>query len=223
MRSIQFLTGECAGALVLVAGLLVAAPTQAVTFDCAKASGTDENAICSELALSKLDDEFGNGVRMASANLSLPMRDYLKRAQERWAASPASPRSGACKGEIKCITARYQERLAWLRNAHLPYEGVYVAKKAQFRLESFASGALRYGFYADAGTPALYFNEGREPRVTERQLVPPPPAEHCALRIEFAPDGNLTVYVKEAKKKACDKFKTLAGIYSRDYAQVPAQ
>lgn len=221
MPFIHSLTCECMKRILLVVGLCAAASSQAVTFDCAKANGPDENAICSEVALSKLDDEFGNGVRMVNANLSIPLRDYFKRAQERWAASPASPRSGACKGDVKCITARYQERLAYLRNPHLPFEGVYAAKKVQFRLESFASGALRYGFYPEGGGAAVYFNEGREPRVSHRELLAPPPAEHCALRLEFAQDGNLTVYVKEAKKKACDNFKLLAGVYVRDYARVP--
>lgn len=216
----NFLTGMLVATLV---SLFLPLPAFAVTFDCAKASGPDENRICSELALSKLDDEFGNGVRLVHANLSLPMRDYVKRSQERWSASPANPRSGACKGDVKCITARYQERLGYLRNPHLPFEGVYVAKKIQFRLESFASGALRYGFYPDGGGAALYFNEAREPRISNRELLPPPPAEHCALRLEFALDGNLTVYVKETRKKACDKFSTLAGVYARDYMQVPVQ
>jgi len=203
--------------------LFAPAHAPAVTFDCAKAAGPDENAICSEVALSKLDDEFGNGVRMVNANLSIAMRDYVKRSQERWAASPASPRSGACKGEVKCITERYRGRLAYLRNPHLPYEGVYVGKKTVFKLESFTSGAMRYGFYPEGGGATLYFNEAREPRIVDRQLVPPPPAENCGLRMEFGQDGNLTVYVKEAKKKACDKFKSLAGLYARDYAQVPTQ
>lgn len=208
---------------ILLTAVLVSALTpphaQAVTFDCARASNPDENTICSEVALSKLDDEFGNGVRMVNANLSLPMRDYIKRAQERWAASPASPRSGACKGEINCIKGKYGDRLAYLRNPHLPYEGVYTGKKTRFALESFASGALRYGFYPGEGGPALHFNEGRELRVVNRQLVAPPPAENCALRLEFEQDGNLNVYVREAKKKACDNFKGLAGTYVRDYSR----
>jgi hypothetical protein len=195
----------------------------AVSFDCAKAANADDNAICSEVALAKLDDEFANGVRMVNANVSLPMRDYIMRAQERWLASPASPRSGACKGNVACITAKYRERLAYLRNPHLPHEGVYLGKKTRFVLESFASGALRYGFYPEGGGAALYFNEGATPRVANRELIPPPPAENCSLRLEFAADGGLNVYVKEGKKKACDAFKGVAGVYTRDYNLVPAQ
>lgn len=207
---------------------LIALPAQAVTFDCAKANGADENKICSEVVLAKLDDEFANSLKLVNANLSLPMRDYVKRSQDAWAVSPASPRSGACKGDAACITGKYRERMAYLRNPHLPYEGVYLAKKTRFVLESFASGALRYGFYpeggsaaAPAGGAALYFNEGREPRVANRELIPPPPAENCSLRLEFTVEGGMNAYVKETKKKACDQFKGLAGAYARDYAQTP--
>jgi uncharacterized protein len=216
-------------------GLAVSA--QAVTFDCAKANGADENKICSEVALSKLDDEFANSLKLVNANVSLPMRDYLKRSQDAWAASSASPRNGACKGDAACITTKYRERMAYLRNPHLPFEGVYLAKKTRFVLESFASGALRYGFYPEGegaavptgggaavptgGGAALYFNEGKEPRVANRELIPPPPAENCALRLEFTAEGGMNAYVKEAKKKACDPFKGLAGAYVRDYAQMP--
>lgn len=200
---------------------LFAAPAFAVTFDCAKAANADENKICSEVALSKLDDEFANSLKLVNANVSLPMRDYVRRSQEAWAALPDSPRNGACKGDAACITAKYRERMAYLRNPHLPYEGVYAGKKTRFVLESFASGALRYGFYGDVGGAALYFNEGREPRVANRELIPPPPAQNCALRLEFTVEGGMNAYVKEAKKNACDKFKGLAGAYTRDYAQTP--
>lgn len=195
----------------------------AITFDCAKPANADENKICSEVVLSKLDDEFVNGVKLVNATVSLPMRDYVKRSQDAWSASAASPRSGSCKGDAACITGKYRERMAYLRNPHLPYEGVYTAKKSRFTLQSFASGALRYGFYPEGGGAALYFNEGNEPRVTNRELIPPPPAENCALRLEFTTDGGMNVHVKETKKKACDKFKGIAGAYARDYAQAPAQ
>ena len=205
--------------LVMLAWWAVAA--HAVTFDCAKAANPDENAICSELPLAKLDGEFANGLKVVNANLSLPMRAYLKAVQERWAASTAAPRSGACQGAVPCITGKYRDRLAYLRNPHLPYEGVYAAKKVKFSLESFASGALRYGFYPHDGGAPLYFNEGATPRIANRELLPPPPADQCALRLEFGQDGNLNVYLKEARKKACHKFKLVAGTYARDYAQLP--
>ena len=195
----------------------------AITFDCAKPANADENKICSEVVLSKLDDEFANSVKLVNANLSLPMRDYVRRSQDLWAASTASPRSGTCKGDAVCITGKYRNRMAYLRNPHLPFEGVYVGKQTRFMLESFASGALRYGFYPEAGGAALYFNEGKELRVVNRELILPPPAENCTLRLEFTAEGGMNAYVKEAKKKACDKFKGLAGVYARDYAQTPAQ
>ena len=219
-------------ALAVLAGFgLGVLPAQAITFECAKPANADENKICSEVVLAKLDDEFANGLKLVNANVSLPMRDYLKRSQEAWVASSASPRSGACKGDAACITGKYRERMAYLRNPHLPYEGVYLAKKTRFVLESFSSGALRYGFYPDggstvapsAGGAALYFNEGKEPRVANRELIPPPPAENCALRLEFTAEGGMNAYVKQAKKMACDPFKGLAGAYVRDYAQTPRQ
>ena len=168
----------------MVVAAWLACPAHAIPFDCAKPANADENKICSEVLLAKLDDEFANGVKLVNANMSLPMRDYVKRSQDAWSALAASPRSGSCKGDAVCITGKCREPMAYLRNPHLPYEDVYAAKKSRFTLESFASGALRYGFY---------------------------------------PDGGMNVYVKEAKKKACDKFKGIAGAYARDYAQAPAQ
>ena len=208
---------------VMVMAAWLAGPAHAITFDCAKPANADENKICSEVVLSKLDDEFANSVKLVNANLGLPMRDYVKRLQDVWSASAASPRSGSCKGDAACITGKYRARMAYLRNPHLPFEGVYTAKQSRFVLESFASGALRYGFYPEGGGAAIYFNEGKEPRVTNRELIPPPPAENCTLRLEFTAEGGMNVYVKEAKKKACDNFKGIAGAYARDYAQTPAQ
>ena len=208
---------------VMVVAAWLACTAHAITFDCAKPANADENKICSEVVLSKLDDEFANSVKLVNANLSLPMRDYVRRSQDLWAASTASPRSGTCKGDAVCITGKYRNRMAYLRNPHLPFEGVYVGKQTRFMLESFASGALRYGFYPEAGGAALYFNEGKELRVVNRELILPPPAENCTLRLEFTAEGGMNAYVKEAKKKACDKFKGLAGVYARDYAQTPAQ
>jgi uncharacterized protein len=195
---------------------IVCGSALAITFDCTKAANPDENTICSEVALSKIDDELLNNYKLVSANLPLPMRDYLKNSQGRWAASADSPRSGACKGDINCITAKYQARIAYLGNPSLRYEGVYIAKKARLSVASAASGVVVVKLQSDAANAQpMSYDQAQGLKLDQRVLTLPPPAENCAMRIEFG-EGSATVYAKEAKKKACDGVKDLAGLYTRD-------
>lgn len=210
-----------AGLVLLLAG----SGAQALSVDCAKITNPDENAICSEVSLAKLDNDLANSYKFMQANLPLQMRDYMKNAQGRWVASLASPRSGTCKGEVACIAAKYRERMAYLANPGLRYEGVYSGKKGRFAVESNSSGVVKVGFFPEGAKPEapnLNVSESQGLKVADRVLTLPPPAENCALRIEFS-DIGATLHAKEAKKKACDSVKLLAGLYTRDYNLVPGK
>ena len=208
----------------LVAGILCGTPAHALGVDCAKIANPDENTICSEIELSKLDKELANTYMLVSANLPLRTRDYLKDSQDKWWTSAEGPRSGACKGDLACIRGKYKERVAYLRNPNFRYEGVYAAKSTRLAVQTFGSGALRIAFLGvDPAAPLPAFDETKGLKIDERVLVLPPPAENCTLRVEFTLEGGATVYAKEAKKKACDKVKGLAGVYRRDYTVAPAK
>ena len=209
-------TVKAACVAAALGAMIACAPARAITFDCSKATNPDENTICSEMALSKIDDELQNTYKLVSANLPLPMRDYLKHAQGRWAASPDSPRSGACKGDLNCITAKYRARIGYLGNPALRYEGIYAAKKARLSVGSGASGVVVVKLEPEAAsTQPMAYDESKGLKIDKRVLVLPPPAENCTLSIEFG-EGNAKVIAKEAKKKACDSVKGLAGVYTRD-------
>jgi uncharacterized protein len=216
---------NAAAAVALAVLSIACVPAHAVTFDCSKATNPDENTICSEVALSQLDNDLRNAYKLNEANLPLPMRDYLQKAEARWEGTPASPRSGACKGDIACITRKYQARMEFLANPGFRFEGVYASKKGRIAVESTASGALRIGFFPDgAATAVLAFDESRGLKVAQRTLVLPQPAENCAMQVEFpVGESKAIVYAKEAKKKACDGVKRLIGTYDRDYGLIPGK
>jgi uncharacterized protein len=210
-----------------VALLLAAASSHALSVDCNKIANPDENTICSEVALAKLDNELANSYKLVNANLPMKSQSYLKASQDAWWASPDSPRSGTCKGDMACIKAKYVARAAYMGNPNFRYEGVYVGKGARLSVQSFAGGSLRVNLVPSTSTPApaaaqLAFDESKGLRITDRVMDLPPPADNCSMRVEFTETGA-TVHNKEAKKKACDSVKALAGPYTRDYAAVPGK
>ena len=222
-RAIPLMVRRLAGC-ALVAAALSGTPAYALGVDCTKIANPDENTICSEVELSKLDKELANTYMLVSANLPLRTRDYLKDSQNKWWTSADGPRSGACKGDLACIRGKYKDRVAYLRNPNVRYEGVYAAKSTRLAVQTFGSGALRIAFHgADPAAPLPAFDETKGLKIDERVLVLPPPAENCTLRVEFTVEGGATVYAKEAKKRACDGVKGLAGVYRRDYAAVPGK
>jgi hypothetical protein len=205
--------------------LLAAGGAQALSVDCKKITNPDENAICSEVSLAKLDNDLANNYKLMQANLPLQMRDYMKNVQGRWVASPAAPASGACKGDVACIAAKYRERMTYLANPGLRYEGVYVGKKGRFAVESVSSGVVKVGFFPEAAkpdAPNLNVSETQGLKVAGGVLTLSPPVENCTLTVEFS-DIGATLHAREARKKACDSVKPLAGMYTRDYGLVPGE
>ncbi|HEX4328194.1 MAG TPA: hypothetical protein VH105_15335 [Burkholderiales bacterium] len=202
--------------------LLGAGSAHALSVDCNKITNPDENTICSEVSLAKLDHDLDNAYALMQAHLPLKMRDYVKSSQARWRVGPEGPSGGACKGNVDCIAKRYSARIAFLGNAGLPYEGVYDGSKGRFAVESTGSGALRVNFFPSAGAAQLAgINEAAGVKAVDNAIVLVPPAENCAARIVFSQDGA-KLELKEAKKKACNSIKSLAGPYTRDYSLIPA-
>ncbi|MDB5806824.1 MAG: hypothetical protein JWN73_4146 [Betaproteobacteria bacterium] len=203
--------------------LLAAGSAQALSVDCNKITNPDENTICSEVALAKLDKDLDNAYALSQAHLPLKMRDYVKSAQVRWRVGPAGPASGGCKGDVNCIAGKYRDRMAFLGNAGLPYEGVYDGKKARFSVESMSNGALRVNFFEGAAAaPIANISETQGLKVADNALALPLPGENCTARIVFN-DAGAKLEVKEAKKKACDGVKAMAGPYTRDYSLIPGK
>jgi hypothetical protein len=202
---------------------LACSGAHALSVDCGKITNPDENTICSEVSLVKLEKEMVNAYALMQANLPLKMRDYMKNAQGQWVAGQSGPASGNCKGDVNCIATRYRDRIAYLSNPGLRYEGVYVGKKARFSIASFTGGVLRVGFFPDDNAGGVApVNESQGLKVAGGALGLPPPAENCAMRVEFN-DAGAVVQLKEAKKKACDSVKMLAGPYTRDLSLAPAR
>ena len=93
-----------------LAGLATFAPTEAASFNCAKAKTADEIAICKTQILSDLDTQMATlyGVRM-----QIPMLMGAKgAAQDEQRAFLAT--RGACGGNVACIQQAYLTRIAVL-------------------------------------------------------------------------------------------------------------
>lgn len=207
---------------LLLCGLLAVGSAHALNVDCAKIANQDENAICSEVALPKLDKEMDNAYKLANAQLPLRMRDQFKNIQALWLTSPDSPRSGACKGDVACITAKYKARIAFFGNPNFRYEGVYKGKGANLTVVSMPEGKLKVSLAGADPAKAMNFDESRGLKIVNAYMQLPPPAENCSLGITFS-DGAAVVAARPGKKKACDGVKALVGTYTHDYNTLPTK
>lgn len=89
--------------------LLLPAVATAASFDCSKASSATEQAICSQPALSALDEQ------VAAAYRQHNQQGLLQGNQRQWLAGPRAE----CKADATCLQSRYQERLQQLQAAQL--------------------------------------------------------------------------------------------------------
>lgn len=99
-------------ALLLAGALLCAAPSQAASFDCAKASAPDERAVCATPALSALDSEMG-GLWFAYSRFPMLMGGNGDRHDEARAFLAARAKCGA---DTACLTALYTARITALKS-----------------------------------------------------------------------------------------------------------
>ena len=91
------------------------------SYDCAKAQGEVENAICHVKELAELDLQLSSAYKVLLGKLAAPERQGLRLEQRAWIAE----RDKDCapyKGWVDCLTDYYQKRLDVLkkRSASLP-------------------------------------------------------------------------------------------------------
>ncbi|HWT15210.1 MAG TPA: lysozyme inhibitor LprI family protein, partial [Patescibacteria group bacterium] len=90
--------------------LLPCASARAASFDCAKATTTVEQLVCTNPALSDLDDDLAATYRQATS-LASPGDAEPKQSQRTWL-----KRRNACS-DADCVAAAYQARIAELEDA----------------------------------------------------------------------------------------------------------
>lgn len=100
-----------------LAGIGLAAPAHAASFDCGKAQAPDERAICADPALSTLDSEMG-GLWFAYSRLPMLMGGNGNRHDE---ARAFLASRAACGADVACLTALYQSRIAALKQQITAY------------------------------------------------------------------------------------------------------
>ena len=122
---------SAASSLLAAALLAAAGAARGASFDCAKARGEDERAVCANPELSKLDEQ------MAAAHKKLwdktlkyeapPVQAAFRRNQQGWIAW-----RDRCGGTVGCLRDAYKDRIAWLAHPLQAYTGRY--ESAGYRL-----------------------------------------------------------------------------------------
>ena len=125
--------------------LCLAAPAQAATFNCDKASTFAEKAICSDSRLTVMDDELGRLYKDALA--ASPDSAALKAEQKAWLAS-----RDRCK-DLNCITQAYEDRIAALKSASAPAKaggvtGTYKAANGDVLVLDTGDGKIKFAVSA---------------------------------------------------------------------------
>lgn len=100
-----------------LAGLGLASPAHAASFDCGKAQAPDEWAVCADPALSALDSEMG-GLWFAYGRFPMLMGANGNRHDE---ARAFLTSRAACGANATCLTALYQARIAALKQQITAY------------------------------------------------------------------------------------------------------
>ncbi len=95
-----------------VLALVCATPAAAASFDCARAKAPDEKAICATRALNDADVRMDTLFHVDAQLMAMGGRGDLQEAQRDW-----MHKRQACKGDIKCLTRAYKDRLADLQAA----------------------------------------------------------------------------------------------------------
>jgi uncharacterized protein len=197
---------------------------QAVTFDCKKASKPDEQLICSNSELSKLDDQVNQTYLYAQAQQPQGQRDYLKLRQREWLNMRHS-----CKADISCVRQSMKDNMAWLANPHLGYEGLYVNAKRTYQVivSTYGDGSVRIGVGGEKDGVMITPDSAASatpPKINDNRYAGIPDYnENCVVAVKF--DGALaevTVTPPKGKKlNACLSTKEYIGSFKRDYTKVP--
>lgn len=93
---------------LLCAGLLPLS-AQAASFDCTRADTAAEIAVCANPELNRLDEELAVLYRSLLNELPFRQAERVRQDQRSWLQARNS-----CGADVRCLRARYQERLARL-------------------------------------------------------------------------------------------------------------
>lgn len=97
-------------ALALVAAAALAAgPAGAQSFDCSRATGADEHAVCTSASLSRLDDELAAAYAGARRCAPMGMQGILSDSEHKFLADRA-----ACGADESCLTPLYKKQIEYL-------------------------------------------------------------------------------------------------------------
>ena len=87
----------------------------AASFDCAAAATPTEKAVCSDVALARLDRDVAEAyARKLKYEFDAAAKENIKQAQRAWLATRDSTCSDA---SVQCLTGVYKARLAALEKA----------------------------------------------------------------------------------------------------------
>lgn len=92
--------------------LFIAVPAAAASFDCARAKAPDEKAICATRALNDADVKMDTLFHVDAQLMAMGGRGDLQEAQRDWV-----HKRQTCKGDVKCLTKAYKDRMADLQAA----------------------------------------------------------------------------------------------------------
>lgn len=82
---------------------------QAASYDCTRAETAAEIAVCANPGLNRLDEEMATLYRSMLNQLPLRQADRVRQDQRSWLTARNS-----CGADVRCLRARYQERIARL-------------------------------------------------------------------------------------------------------------
>ena len=84
--------------------------TPVASFDCAKAGSATEKAICSDIALARLDRTLADQYTVALSFTDDAGKAKVREDQRKWIAE-----RNACAGDVGCLTSQYQARIKVLQ------------------------------------------------------------------------------------------------------------
>ncbi len=95
--------------LTLLCAALLPLTAQTASYDCTRAATTTEIAVCDNPSLSRMDEDLAVQYRDLLNQLPPRRADRLRDDQRSWLTARNS-----CGADVRCLRARYQERLARL-------------------------------------------------------------------------------------------------------------
>lgn len=95
--------------LCLLCACLSPVAAQAASYDCTQATTPAEIAVCANPGLNRLDEELAVLYRSLLDELPARQADRVQQDQRSWLKARNS-----CGAEVRCLRARYQERIARL-------------------------------------------------------------------------------------------------------------